>query len=338
MAAGTGKALTLTPLSTGLQVIHLHSKLVVGIRMHGSIAAPHPRIPSQLKYRPFLHYFGETLRRLRCDVTLFSPIAEFEHGRQLLSPKEFPCEYRVLHDPTAGASCSQNGVCGRKQQERASRGNFQDYLSEVAAELNTSPQRIIFIDAEINYRFSPVQTIVLEAFEPRRMRQRQPSSQNELCGDIATAREVSRRSRQHTAMLDAEFEWAQGQKRHHCHRNLPFSPEVCPEIPRPVSDGEVREAALAIRREDYTLVALAGLLVELAAADVSVADFLRVEPIVEKLRVPFHGSVNYLPIENCDDMEQWNWDAVEVREAEAMEEAAAVPEVEEREEHRGMFK
>ncbi|ESL10966.1 hypothetical protein TRSC58_01293 [Trypanosoma rangeli SC58] len=82
------------------------------------------------------------------------------------------------------------------------------------------------------------------------------------------------------------------------------------------------------------------MLVELAAADVAVADYLRVEPLVEKLTVPFHGEVHYLPMENCDDMELWDWATVEVREAKAKakEEAAVVPDVEERAEHKGLFK
>ncbi|SCU68512.1 uncharacterized protein TEOVI_000911300 [Trypanosoma equiperdum] len=335
MTAGGGNALT--PLTTGLQTIKLRSRLVIGIRLYGSLVAPHPRVSTQIKCRPFLQYFGETLRRLRCDVTLFAPFPNCDSDGKLLNVKEFPCEYRMVHDPTSGSAGNRNNMYRGRKPSAAARSNFQDYLNEVASELNAPPKRILFIDAEINYRFSPVQTLVLEAFEPRRPRFCHPHQRSEAPSDITVAAEGSRRAQRQAAMLEAEFEWTQRQQLQ-SRRCAPFSPDLYQEKSTPVSDSEVREAALAVKREDYTLVALAGLLVELAATDASVADFLRVEPLVEKLRVPFHGNVNYLPIENCDDMMFWDWNAVEVREAESMATAAETPEVEEREEHQHMFK
>ncbi|KAG8340336.1 hypothetical protein ERJ75_001660700 [Trypanosoma vivax] len=329
MSQNVGRVLA--PTSSGLQVIQLHSRLVVGIRLHGTIAATHPRVPNQLKCRPFLHYLGRTLQRLQCDVTVFAPVAACSSTGPL-SQREFPCEYRVVHDPTAGpvhAGVNNNSLTRGRSRGAAAQCNFQDYLSRIATELHTAPKRILFVDAEINYRFSPVQTVVLEAFEPQRAcRRRQPQ------GDVAVAMEEAREVQRHTERIEAEFASTQGVPGRcrglHWNRCAPFSSEQSNFAGREMSN-EVREAALAARREDYTLVALAGMLVELAAADVAVADFLRVEPLVEKIRVPFHGEVNYLPIENCDDMEQWDWNAVEVREME-------VPEVEERDEHRDMFK
>ncbi|ESS67536.1 hypothetical protein TcG_05860 [Trypanosoma cruzi] len=335
MTAGGG---VLTPSSAGAQIIHLASRLVVGVRLHGTIAAFHPRTRGQLKCRPFLRYFAETLHRLRCDVTLFVPVNSRTGPQRVaeLSTHEFPCEYRVVHDPTSGAADD----CGRGQRRGgggASRGNFQDLLSRMAAEQQTSPSRILFIESEINYRFSPVQTLVVEAFQPHRIRQRRRSM-----GEAAEAEERRQAGEHHAALLESEYSWTQGgraSRLRHAQPSAPFSAELHGDPQEEAKKDDVRSAALAINREDYTLVALAGMLVELAAADVAVADYLRVEPLVEKLTVPFHGEVNYLPMENCDDMELWDWDAVEVREARRKEEAeTAVPEVEEREEHRDLFK
>ncbi|KEG08294.1 hypothetical protein DQ04_07511010 [Trypanosoma grayi] len=355
MAVGGGTSSSsgvLAPSMAGGQIIQLCSRLVVGVRLHGTLVAAHPRNPGHLKCRPFLCYFAETLRRLRCDVTLFTPIAS-RTGTQQLSAHEFPCPYRAVCDPTSGVSGGGGSGPGGRRRSEASRSNFQDYMYDIAADLQTSPRRILFIDSEINYRFSPVQTLVVEAFQPQRVRQQE---RPRLSRADEVAAEEARRARQHAAVLEGEYAWTQGQRgqtqqqqheRHHC---TPFSSELCGDLPQSSSvsnksrssdndsAGAVRAAALAINREDFTLVALAGMLVELAAAEVAVADYLRVEPLVEKLTVPFHGAVNYLPAENCDDMEQWDWDAVEVREAKRAEAAAAVPEVEEREEHHNLFK
>ncbi|ORC86003.1 uncharacterized protein TM35_000311890 [Trypanosoma theileri] len=374
----------LTPSSSNVPTIQLSSRLIVGLRLHGTIAALHPRIPGQIKCRPFLRYFAETLRRLHCDVTLFIPPtlasaaiptnitnnttttnnsnSNTTSGWQItqLNHHEFPCLYRIVEDPTSGIRNGNAGSRGR-QQNSAARVNFQDYLSRIAADMQTSSNRILFIDSEINYRFSPVQTLVLETFQPYQIREKlsrdSRHQRNTMAGDITTlAEDQMRVSQRHSDILEAEYAWTQGD-RHNNNNNkrgrrgsltenpcTPFSSEMCPSLYKeghhysnsnssggdPSSD--VRAAALAIKREDYTLVALAGMLVELAAADVAVADYLRVEPLVEKLSVPFHGDVNYLPVENCEDMEQWDWETVEVREA------PLVPDVEEREEHRNMFK
>ncbi|RNF23948.1 uncharacterized protein Tco025E_02685 [Trypanosoma conorhini] len=321
MAVGGG---VLTPSTAGAQIIHLASRLVLGVRLHGTIAALSPRGGgSRLKCRPFLRYFAETLRRLRCDVTLFLPITA--RAGAPLSDAEFPCVYRVVDDPTAGPAAA-----GR----RAARANFQDLLGRIAAEQQTSPSRILFIESEINCRFSPVQTLVVEAFQPQRIRQQRRRAA------AAGASEAAAAGQYHAALLESEYTWTQGRREPRprpAPHSLPFSAELHGEAREGARD-DVRAAALAINREDYTLVALAGMLVELAAADVAVAEYLRVEPLVEKLSVPFHGEVNYLPAENCDDMEQWDWAAVEVREAAAQEAAAVVPDVEERAEHKDLFK
>ncbi|KAH9586234.1 hypothetical protein LSM04_001681 [Trypanosoma melophagium] len=378
----------LTPSSSSVPVIQLSSRLIVGLRLHGTIAALHPRIPGQIKCRPFLRYFAETLRRLRCDVTLFIPptlasasvpintntnssntsssFSGFNTSNNnnnnnngmwqitQLSHHEFPCLYRIVEDPTSGLRGGNGGVRGR-QHNAAARVNFQDYLCRIAADMQTSSSRILFVDSEINYRFSPVQTLVVENFQPHQTREKENRStrhsrrtSNNNDNSIPTmAENTVRMSQRHSAILEAEYAWTQGdrnKKRFQQDRCCtPFASEMSLNINEEMHNNnnnnnnrdlteDVRAAALAIQREDYTLVALAGMLVELAAADVSVADYLRVEPLVEKLTVPFHGDVNYLPVENCEDMEQWDWESVEVRED------PLVPDVEEREEHRDMFK
>ncbi|RNF09357.1 hypothetical protein TraAM80_02231 [Trypanosoma rangeli] len=117
MAVGGG---VLAPSTAGTQIIHLVSRLVVGVRLHGTIAALNLRGCGQLKCRPFLCYFAETLRRLRCDVMLFLPVAASMGTRELeqLNDTEFPCSYRMVNDPTSGTVAGAEAVGRRGRTSR----------------------------------------------------------------------------------------------------------------------------------------------------------------------------------------------------------------------------
>ncbi|CCW69526.1 unnamed protein product [Phytomonas sp. Hart1] len=94
---------------------------------------------------------------------------------------------------------------------------------------------------------------------------------------------------------------------------------------------------LAINKEDFTLVALAEIITELAASESSVIDYFKKEVLVEKINVPAHGIINYLPIENCDYINMLDWEQVRVEERQRNE-GNEMPEVQEREEHKDLFK
>jgi hypothetical protein len=72
--------------------------------------------------------------------------------------------------------------------------------------------------------------------------------------------------------------------------------------------------SVALTVDDYSLVALAEMIKELASSDVAVASYLRMEPLIENIRVPMYGSVHALPIENCDHIEQLDLDQLQVSE------------------------
>lgn len=76
---------------------------------------------------------------------------------------------------------------------------------------------------------------------------------------------------------------------------------------------EAREEKRIVRlQEDFTLVAVAEMIKELATSDVSVSEYLKVEPLVEKVRVPMYGTANVLPLDNCDHIEQIDLSQLEV--------------------------
>lgn len=64
------------------------------------------------------------------------------------------------------------------------------------------------------------------------------------------------------------------------------------------------ERALIKRQSDFTLVAAAELIKELTLSEMSVRDYLLLEPLVEKVKIPGWGTANYLPAENCEHMEE----------------------------------
>ena len=93
-----------------------------------------------------------------------------------------------------------------------------------------------------------------------------------------------------------------------CHQTLILEKYV----PQKRLRGDQRAIALAMAEhkqlasaaEDMALVAVADMILELSRAPSStVPDYLKMEPLVEKVRVPGHGEASFLPNENCDHIE-----------------------------------
>lgn len=155
------------------QVLRLASRLIVGIRLQGTIGFIDPAHPHIIKPRPYLKYLAETLHRLRCDVTLIVPTNP-QHDQPLFDrfhAREFPVAFRFLHDQRKFIGAGG----GRGNRKRGiAPNNYTEYLRTAANAANhTGPSldRVLFIDSEVNYRFSPVQTLVLEMYEPITRRQ-----------------------------------------------------------------------------------------------------------------------------------------------------------------------
>ncbi|KPI86393.1 hypothetical protein ABL78_4544 [Leptomonas seymouri] len=387
------------------QVIALTTRLIIGIRLQGTIGFIDPRSPHSIKPRPYLSYFAETLRRLHCDVTLFVPTNE-EHDRDMMDSfhrRDFPVPFRYIHDHSkfVGAGAGR----GNRKQGIAP-NNYTEYLRIKANQVNGTGQatdRILFIDSEVNYRFTPVQTLILDNYEPltrRQQRELMKVQHGNPFGSVssqqarryaAAAASASGSTVRHRAMVHAQHIQDQLSKiqsntdllRSEQERvplvdpgddlealaaphGKPHMPprtggtqavDVSSRDPRgriagadlknsgstaaattdkgPAETGMSR--ALAINLEDYSLVALSEMIVEMAASDVSVAEYLKMEPLIDKVEVPFHGRANYLPPEHCDNIELLNWDAIEVMEKKARD--TGVPEtVEETAEHKDFFR
>lgn len=422
------------------QIIRLGSPLVIGIRVQGTIGYLSPLHSYHIKARPYLHYFADTLRHLRCDVTLL-----VSTNHQLDSPtisqfasREFPLSFRLLHD-------HDDTNASTHRHRRVSALNCTDFFRKVAEERRTSVDRVLFIDSEINYRFAPLQTLILEAYHPLSKRQRRQavrkrwhesnhlrasaplasadpsqSSSSSSCssspldeavrdrrlsgaGDVMHPEERMRLHQQHQrrrqehqkaieasldqsatydTLLRAEQSYADtlpdplpstadhtappddddheedigGSRdgirwlgRHDAHkhhettgqrpnskgRSREDSVDGPPSVTGDDTTGE-RPGPLAIPQEDFTLVALADIVTQLAASDLSVRDFLTREPLVECLRVPFHGPAHYLPADNCDSIDCLDWSSTSVSPASTP--PSDVPDVEETEEHRNFFR
>lgn len=388
------------------QVIALTTRLIIGIRLQGTIGFVDPRSPYTIKPRPYLHYFAETLRRLHCDVTVFVPTNE-EHDRAMMDSfhdRDFPVPFRYVHDHSKLVGAGS----GRGNRKRGlAANNYTEYLRIHANAVNGTGQatdRILFIDSEVNYRFTPVQTIVLDSYEPltrRQQRELRKAQHNNPFGDVssqqarryaaaaarATGTTVRHRGAVHAQYLqdqlnknqastdllraeqekvplvnpDADFEsleaargggggsgWmsksattaaAAADRRSRDPRGRIAGAELKDDAGSVESRGTAENGmsrALAINMEDYSLVALSEMIAEMAASDVSVAEYLKMEPLIEKVEVPFHGKANYLPPENCDNIDLLNWDEIKVMEKKARE--TGVPEtVEETAEHKDFF-
>lgn len=426
------------------QVIHLGSRLVVGIRLVGTIASRNTRNLYALKARPFTRYLAQTLQHLQCDVTLVVDTdRSAQEGLMLqhLTKHHFPVAFHVLHEkPTAVGTC-------RHGQSVSS--NHERYFLDRAAAQRTGRGRILFIDSEINYRFSVPQTLVVESYDVgARRRQHRAARKAARCGgsheagqtwegdradaldnmfrqsssplhgadcqlrqqypaNLATSSSheeaamspKARRGQAHqrdihtslqevvsaSSFLQSEVLSANAEGttssggwlgRHDAQRHPVTVPnagsrpssevaaaaaaaEASPLLPQhPVHSGGAATAGSsapgenarvttgraslpavpagqpAINMEDYTLIALSEMIAGLAASEVSVHDYLRVEPMVEGVRVPFHGIAHYLPMENCDHIDVIDWEYVTVKEKAEM----VVPDVEEQEAHKGFFR
>lgn len=395
------------------QVIALTTRLIIGIRLQGTIGFIDPRSRHIIKPRSYLSYFAETLRRLHCDVTLFVPTNE-EHDREMIDAfhdRDFPTPFRYIHDHPKFVGAG-SGRGNRKQGLAAN--NYTEYLRIKANEVNGTGQatdRILFIDSEINYRFTPVQTLILDSYEPLTRRQQREVVKQQRSNPFggatsqharryaaaaakATGSTVRHRAQVHAQQLRDQLAKTQSStdflqaeqarvplvNEKDTFESLSARAGGTPSPPRPPAtataepnggssrDGAPRASrgriagterrggttaadgaegsgsaaetgmshALAINMEDYSLVALSEMIAEMAASDVAVADYLKMEPLIEKVEVPFHGKANYLPPENCDNIDLLNWDEIQVMEKKARD--TGLPEtVEETAEHKDFF-
>jgi hypothetical protein len=293
MAAGTGAVVA----AGGKQLITLGTRLVVGIHLNDTIV----HFPNsgngvmQFRMRPFLKYFATVLQRFKVDVMLFTNFSVNDHWMTLarLRRELEPLEPIFYGVPLSTMAIMRSDMVAVQLQKRA-----------VAC--MTPPSRILFIDSEADVKFPITQTLVLERFAPARRL-----------------------------------------------RNSERDPTVAPEHKK-----------LALTMNDYTLVALAEIIKDMAASNVpqdvharpsgvpeivvgkdgktrkrrpplgiAVEDYLRLEPLVEKVSVPMHGLTNYLPIENCDHMDEMDISKLEISEPLPHEE----DNIKETEEHKQMF-
>ncbi|CAG9569666.1 conserved hypothetical protein [Leishmania major strain Friedlin] len=405
------------------QVIPLASRLIVGIRLQGTIGFVDPASPYVVKPRPYASYLATTLRRLQCAVALFVP-TNTEHDREMMNMfyrRDFPVSFRYVNDHSKFIGAGS----GRGNRKRGmAPNNYTEYLRIMANEANGTGQdtsRVLFIDSEVNYRFTPVQTIVLDAYEPLTRRQQRRLVQQQYSnpfGDVssrnarrygaaaARARKMTVRHRavvsaqhlqdavdmqqKYTDFLIAEQEGVQlppemrngvqdghgGDLCHFSKRHPQRSAPSSSSPPHPQQGGSTRgrvsgplstpgpssladtesdktppdgnkdikeeqqqlsmSCALAVNLEDYSLVALAEMIAEMSASETSVADYIKTEPLIEKVEVPFHGKANYLAPENCDNIDLLNWDEIQVLEK---AHGTGVPEmVEETEDHKDFFR
>jgi hypothetical protein len=95
------------------------------------------------------------------------------------------------------------------------------------------------------------------------------------------------------------------------------------------------EKSVAVAENDCTLIALAEMIKELACSNEHVCHFLAREPLVESVRVPFHGHSFVLPKDKCDLVEEFDIDKLEVSEPAVYNEECTIVETEE---HKAMFK
>ncbi|KAG5511033.1 hypothetical protein GH5_07236 [Leishmania sp. Ghana 2012 LV757] len=406
-------------LAGNRQVIPLASRLVVGIRLQGTIGFVDPAHPYIVKPRPYATYLATTLRRLQCAVALFVP-TNTEHDREMMNTfqrRDFPVPFRYVSDHSKIIGIGS----GRGNRKRGlAPNNYTEYLRIMANEVSGTGQdtsRILFIDSEVNYRFTPVQTIILDAYEPLTRRQQRELIKQQCSNPFgsvssrharryaAAAARATKTTMRYRAVVEAQQlqDEIDMQQRHTDfliaeQAGVQLPPEMqdevqdsiggdfcrfpqghppCPSLSSspfqqrsggtrgsvvgqlstpgpslsvdaksgttPAGGGrgveEERKSsmshALAMNMEDYSLVALAEMIAEMSASDTSVAEYIKTEPLIEKVEVPFHGKANYLATENCDNIDLLNWDEIQVMEKAR---ASGVPEtVEETEDHKDFF-
>ncbi|EPY20096.1 hypothetical protein STCU_09158 [Strigomonas culicis] len=289
--------------------------------------------------------------------------------------QDFPVPHaRIIHEK---ATPGGGGIGRGGSSSRAHRGiaadNYAEFLHTLAVEpsVGSNADRILFVDSEINYRFQVPQILVLEAFQPLTRRQRRHKrfkQLDELALGTMTAEDMVRYGRMSPEAV-RRWEWERGLRSQNADiasqsqllererklnaregdavpsaRTPPPLPTTEAAMPQS-GDGDAAASAglanaLAVNLEDYTLIALAEMLTELASSGARVREYLKVEPLVEKLHVPMYGEVNYLPIENCDYIEELDWPHIKVvvkgEEEERLREEAK-EQVVETEEHKDLF-
>ncbi|KAG5485487.1 hypothetical protein LSCM1_07572 [Leishmania martiniquensis] len=401
------------------QVIQLSSRLTVGIRLQGTIGFVDPVHPYVVKPRPYAAYLATTLRRLRCTVALFVP-TNAGHDLEMMNTfhrRDFPVPFRYVNDHSKIIGAGS----GRGNRKRGlAPNNYTEYLRIMANEVCGTGQdtsRILFIDSEVNYRFTPVQTIVLDAYEPLTRRQQRELAKHQYSNPfgsssspharryVAAAARATKTTIRHRAVAHAQ-QLQDEVGRHQRHTDFLIAEQAGAPLPPEMRDGvediyggdicrfpqgrspcsspssspfpqrrdgtrghAVRQPstpgrfaaleatsdptasgrsqgieaertstisnAVAMNIEDYSLVALAEMIAEMSASDTSVAEYIKTEPLIEKVEVPFHGKANYLATDNCDHIDLLNWDEIHVMETAR---GSGIPEtVVETEDHKDFF-
>eukprot|EP00796_Vickermania_ingenoplastis_P000604 gene604-332_t len=398
----------LTVLENGSRVLLLQKKLLVAIHLHGTIAQVSDFRPAAIKPRPYLSYLVNTLHKLNCDVHLITSLNPQSDSlalnaflHQTFGPMPYHVHFEAPQGSTSslarngsspshswnrtGASAGEQRGGGSAATPLASR-NFMPLLRQRAVSLMSHPDNILFVDAEVNYRFTPLQTVVMEKFVHYTTRQKRRDYRAYVGEEIARHMPpgapgesqssntfVSRHEAQaqrmagetaflahEQAVLREREEWARKQQKEMEEMEKEEQEENEGAAASPGSStnkggndkhypGASRDCGTLVSYqkplpsslvEDFTCVALATLLAELAASTLTVKTFLRREVVLlEPLRIPMHEECFYLAKDNCEDLEMVDWDEVQVMEAKAEErrQEEVGPRVKETAEHASMF-
>lgn len=336
-------ALSIT--STGRTIFPLRQRLLIAFHLHSTLVQVSEFRPAVLKPRPYLTYLAHTLARMGCDlhfITTLDPLSDKVCLDQFFS-KHFPVPHQ-LHFEVPSTSRDGSSLPP----------SFASLLHRRAAALSLPPEQILFIDSEIAYRYSPLQTIVMEKFVKYTARDKR-QAYRKYFGEGMQRMETNRESATAGASSNAFVRFHETQRERLAARNALAAAE--PTNPGPFSlrsSGGTRAAAAegggglvsfqaplpTPLLQDYICVALATIIAELCASPppLTVREFLNREPLLEQLEVPLHGKCFYLPVDNCEDLELIDWNEVEVQEELAMKrEGEPDPEVKETADHKDFF-
>lgn len=353
--------------SAASQIITVKRRLLVGIHLHGTICDVSHSRPPTFRPRPYLSYLMRTLYQLGCDVHLVSSLcAVGDEAAMSMFLKRYVTVPYTLHyepPPPAGTSSSAGGsVLG---SSRISSFSLLRSLRQGRSPSSAvSEADILFVDAELNYRCSPVNTVVVEAFRHYTSREQRKAYQAYVGDHIPDEAGMTKSTTSPPSHAEA-----------HLHRAVHLaavSEEVRNETNMvsasgtgggvgsrapPASSSAASQATAgatgpsgvvqfhkpvpACLIPDYICVALATIITDLATSSLMVADFLKREALLESLRVPMHRACYFLSKENSEDLPLLNWDEIHVEEEREVRERAEAATggvaVEETEAHRDLF-
>lgn len=217
----------LTVLEGGRKLLPLRQKLLVAFNIHGTIAEISSSRPVMLRPRPYLSYLFHTLSRLQCDVhfiTSLNPTTEGpavesflqQHAGRALFPYhvhyETPSTYvssyitpsssssssfRSFHRPH-GSAASTRGSPSMGKKAPICRHSFTPVLLRRALAIGSTSDHMFCVDTEVNYRFPPLQTIVLEPYTHYTQREKRKAYQAYIAQEVHQQQQRSwRTTRQH---------------------------------------------------------------------------------------------------------------------------------------------